>query len=210
MELEVLLKKAPYLYHLTDQSNLKLILKYNALFSTTELVKMSTAEVAKDYLKEKRFTHTLVIIGDEAVKVRDQKPLNSALGRSLLDNWTTKEWIHHLNKRVFTWPNLNRLRRHYGTYKAENPIILRLKTDEVLQLNNNNVELCRINSGDSRCSAYYDGNPVPRGKDTFKKTDDYEFGEIAEVTFLKKCVLPAYWEIGSKPEGPWKATNGNV
>jgi len=203
MELNIFLKKSPYLYHLTDRQNLDFIKQTNALFSTAELVKMSNVTVASSFLKSKRSAHAEVAINGHLVKIRDQKPLNKALGRALLDDWTPEQWIYHLNKRVFTWPNLKRLRAHFGTYESEKPIILRLITTEVLELNKN-AELCRINSGDSRCIGHYNGNPVPRGNNTFKSIKDYEFSDLAEVTFPKILKLPLKWELGNSPEGPWK------
>jgi hypothetical protein len=203
MELEIFLKKVPHLYHLTDRSNLDFIKKEKKLISTVELANRTSTKLAKDYLKSRRGNFSFLEIDGHTISVRDQKPLTKALERCLLNGWTPAQWIYHLNVRVFTWPSLKRLRSHFGTYKNDKPIILRFRTEEMLELNKN-VELCKYNSGDSRCIGHYDGNPAPRGNDTFKKIADYEFSDIAEVTFPKGCVLPKEFEIGDSPDGPWK------
>jgi hypothetical protein len=203
MDLNYFLHKVPYLYHLTDRRNLDFILGQNRLYSTVELVEMSSNPPGDNFLRNKRFGHAEVEVNGFPIRIRDQKPLNAALGRSLLNGWTPEQWIYHLNRRVFTWPNLNRLRRHFATYQNENPIILRLITQSVIDLNPV-VELCRINSGDSRCIGHYGGNPVPRGVDTFASIADYGFNDVAEVTFPNGCQLPHVWEIGDHPDGPWR------
>jgi hypothetical protein len=206
MELERLFEKVPYLYHLTDRRNIDFIKDQKCLYSTVELVKMSESELDKNFLKSKRPDFVQIKVAGFSVFIRDQKPLTNALERSLNDGFTSGSWIYNLNKRVFTWPNLKRLRAHYGAYETSNPIIIRLSTKEVFDLNNY-PELCRINSGDSRCIAHYGGNPMPRGKDTFQKIKDYSFDEIAEITFSAVCKLPGVIEVGSNPDGEWKKTN---
>jgi len=74
---------------------------------------------------------------------------------------------------------------------------------------NRNAEFCRLNSGATRSSSYYDGAPPPRGEETFLLAEEYEnnVGSVAEVTFPNSCQLPEVFHIGDSPQGRWRATS---
>lgn len=202
---EEFIQQTPFLYHLTDRRNLPSIKKWGRLYSTVDLVGKSGIQNANEYLHSQRPQHTSLIINGYEVFVRDQKPLNRALDKCLTDNWTREDYIYHLNKRVFTWPTINRLVKHYNRYENENPLILKFATEEILALNSN-VEITRLNSGATRPLGVLGGVAPPRGKDTFKPFEEYDLSikSVAEVTFLSSCLLPATFDIGSTPSSVWE------
>lgn len=197
--------KTPFVYHLTNKDNLKFIVSQGKLFSTVTLAEMALGEqAANEFLRTRRDDHAELHLDDVIISIRDQQPITRALDRCLTDNWTRDDFIYFLNLRVFTWPNLKRLNIHFSRYEAEQPIILRLSTEELLRINPNAL-LTNLNSGATRCIPKYRGAP-PRGKDTFKPIEEYDGtpGSVAEVTFLSECILPKVVEVGRHPHGPWE------
>ncbi|WP_207516094.1 DUF7002 family protein [Longitalea luteola] len=205
MDKQEFIKKTPFLYHLTDSRNLDFIKHQKKLLSTSEIVAISGIAEADDFLKSKRPQHSILVVNGVNVFIRDQRPLNKALEKCLTDNWTPADFIYHLNRRVFMWPNIKRLAIHYGRYESENPIIFRFNTNDILALNGH-VEFSKINSGATRPSATLGGKAAPRGKDTFQTFEDYSFNisSVTEVTFPQYCILPQQFEIGSSPNGDWE------
>ncbi|MHA4847180.1 DUF7002 family protein [Flavitalea antarctica] len=199
------IEKIPFLYHLTDVSNLPYIVEKGALLSTEELIKLANPESVQTFVSTRRAEHTTLQIGDATVRIRDQRPLNKALDKCLTDGWTREDFIRHLNCRVFMWPNLKRLNIHFGRYAHEKPVILRFRSKEVLELNRN-IQLSRINSGATRPSGTLGGRAAARGKDTFVQLQNYDLqpATIAEVTFPRLCVIPSTFLLGQHPAGPWK------
>lgn len=202
--------KRPYLYHLTDRRNLESIIDDKKIYSTVCLVRLSEIENQATYLKtrrEKDSRRIPIIVEGVPVFIRDQHPINSALDRCLTDGaCTVEQFIYHLNKRVFMWPSYNRMNNHFQTYKHDNPIIMRFSTQDLFELNSNNIKLSKINSGATRCVGHYNGNPAPRGYNTFKtfaQLSDSRVGDIAEVTFENECNLPNSVSVSNLPDGPW-------
>jgi hypothetical protein len=205
MDKQEFVKKTPFLYHLTDSRNLEFIKHQKKLLSTSQIVAMSGIAEADAFLKNRRAQHSILDVNGVNLFIRDQKPLNKALAKCLTDNWTSAEFIYHLNSRVFMWPNIKRLATHFGRYEKENPIIFRFNTPDILALNEH-VEFSKINSGATRPSGVFGGKAAPRGKDTFQNFDDYSFkvGSVAEVTFPQHCLLSTQFEISSSPFGDWQ------
>lgn len=205
MDIDKFIKLRPYVYHLTDRRNLNSIIAQKQIFSTRKIVSDSAIQNKKTYLASRRPNHDLIKINVYDFHIRDQQPISElVLGRSLTNNWTVADFIAHLNKRVFFWPTINRLTRHYDRYQSENPIILRFSTEDVLKLNPN-AEFCHLNSGATRCSSHWNGDAPHRGADTFLTAANYQLGHasVAEVTILDYCDLPDdYWTSGS-PNGQW-------
>lgn len=197
----------PNLYHLTDSANLEPILKSGILYSTDTLAYKSFSKTnAKKFLREKRNAHETITVEGIPIKIRDQRPISlTVLGRSLTNQMSTGDFIELLNARVFWWPTLNRLERHFNRYVDESPVIIKVNSADLIQLNTN-VEFCRLNSGATRCHPSYKGNAPTRGKNTFLSSDNYNEGNasVAEVTFVKSCQLPKSLWIGKSPNGRWK------
>ncbi len=208
MNIQEFCKKNPFLYHLTDRANFELILKSRKLLSTKLIAESSFDDIdtVRNFLRTKRDKHEVLNARGVEYKIRDQKPiLMKVLERSLTDNWTAADFIEHLNARVFMWPTLDRLGRHYKRYTQENPIILRFKSADVLEINNDAL-FTNLNSGATRCHPYYDGNAPYRGPNTFLPAHKYTLGirSVGEVTFEEECKLPKRIWVSGSPDGPWK------
>jgi hypothetical protein len=83
-------------------------------------------------------------------------------------------------------------------------VFLRLPLLEAVALNDGRgPELCKYNSGGARQN---DGNPIPRGPDTFVLPHLAEFGraEVREVVFHNFVELPPSTQYCEGAwEGPW-------
>lgn len=199
--------KRPYLYHLTDRRNLKNISKYGILKSTTTLVNSSDLENKIEFLQTKRNSHEVLNIQGTEIHIRDQNPISEiVLRRSLEPNCSYEEYLMILNSHVFFWPTKIRLERHFKRYIDEKPIILRIKTQDLFNLNKN-PKFSRLNSGATRCSSHWGGNAPERGKKTFLLAYQYEkpIPSVAEVTFENECHLPDTIYISGKPNGRFES-----
>jgi hypothetical protein len=162
----------------------------------------------EDLLKAKRPGHVEVMVDSERVFLRDQAPLHAG-NMKLGSGWTFQRFIRALNDRVFFWPGsemgpIDYGLRHYGRYEAEYPSILRINLASLIEVNGGaQVDVCRYNSGSPRWSR---GIAAPRGPGTFVSMVNAEFSasQIVEVTVRGPVKLPDEFEIGTKPNGPWK------
>jgi len=208
MNIEEFCVKRPYLYHLTDKENAKLILQNRELLSTKVIAEKAfgSPESASDFLRSKRENHETLTVDGVDFKIRDQNPISLVvLDRSLTDDWRAADFIEFLNARVFMWPTLDRLNRHYARYTEENPTIFRFKTEEILALNPNAL-YTNLNSGATRCHPAYDGNAPYRGPKTFLSSAEYDLGinSVGEVTFMEVAKLGATIWTSNNPNGPWQ------
>ena len=206
LNIEKFIRINPFLYHLTDRRNLPHIIESRRLMSTSELVNSSDLENKEDFIRVRRPSHAELSYNGRTLYIRDQKPISLVvLERSLTDNWTSSDFIEHLNKRVFFWPNLNRLQKHFNRYEGENPVILRFSTDEILALNSD-AEFSRLNSGATRCSSHWNGNAPERGPRTFLNAQNYMLSErlVAEVTIPNFSFLPDSFEKTNNPNNNWE------
>lgn len=205
MNIEKFIKERPYLYHLTSRSNSKLIIEEKRIYSANELIKMSKNKQHLSVQREKRTDHYLISINGNTYALRDQQPISEkALAKCLTDGWSVSDFLFHLNSRVFMWPTLDRLRRHFNRYKEEKPVIFRFPTEEILAINSH-VLFCRLNSGATRANSYLGGKPPARGKQTFLPANQFPHPvrEVAEVTFLKYCDINVDFAYSSLPDGKY-------
>ena len=207
LELEDFINNRPFLYHLTDRENLPSILERGEIWSAELLCKsaFTSNKKRKTFLRTKRPEHTLIVVNGKDIRIRDQKPISmTVLQRSLSNGWQAEDFIEHLNKRVFMWPTLNRLIRHFNRYRHENPVIIRVSSEEIFNVNEV-IEFAPINSGATRCHPSYNGNAPTRGKETFLPSNQYtsSVASVAEVTFRPHCVLPDQVWYSSLPSGAW-------
>ena len=206
MDIKQFVEKRPYLYHLTDSRNLDKILSSKQLTSTKLLVDESTLANKKEFLTSKRWGHKEIEVNGSIIYIRDQDPiLKKVLKRSLEEDCTYEEFLMLLNSRVFFWPTLGDLQKHFGRYQDEKPIILRVHTQELFDINDS-PKFCKFNSGATRCHPYYDGNAATRGYKTFLYTEEcpYNYGAVREVTFENFCSLPEKIYLSSNPEEEFK------
>jgi len=119
------------------------------------------------------------------------------------------DFVERLNGLVFFWPGTEEGpqppgRRHFGRYRHEHPILIRIRTEELLETNGNNKPLfCRYNSGAPRWSH---GKPSPRGPKMFSEAASAPFtaGEVVEAVYSGQALLPEDAEWGCSPNGPWR------
>jgi hypothetical protein len=199
------LKARPYLYHLTDSSNISRMARTGCIAPAIVLFERAARP---DFLRRKRDTHERIRIGRDVIVIRDQAPLHKG-NLSLPAGYTFEEFVESLNSRVFFWPGtapspISYGIRHFERYKNENPAILRLTFASLLLANTlANATFCRYNSGSPRCSY---GARSPRGPQTFVPAAEFEGtpSQVVEVTFASELALPADTEVGSHPSGPWR------
>lgn len=209
MELQKFIDSRKYLYHLTDQLNLKSILSDYTLKSTKELVKASNIEKKTAFLRTRRLNHCPIRINGFDIMIRDQYPLNPIIAmKNMTKGWVFEDFVYHLNSRIFFWPTEKDLKAHYKRYEndQEYPIILRLETKEIFDLNKTEPLFCKFNSGAPRCHNFYKKGAAPRGENSFLKAIDYpaEVGSVREVTFKDFCFLPKNIYLSSHPDKPFK------
>jgi len=211
MDIEKFINKNEFIYHLTDNRNWNTIREDRLLLSAESIVNRSNLDVEEkaSILNNRRPFHKMVIIDGESYFLRDQKPISEKnLNKCLTEGWTSANFIFLLNSRIFFWPNLKRLWSHYNRYSNENPIILKVPTRVLLEINDQ-AEFCRLNSGATRSNSYLNGAPPSRGEGTFLVAHSFPFsvGSVAEVTFPDQCQLPYNIYIGNNPAGPWNVYN---
>jgi hypothetical protein len=207
MKIEDFINKRPFLYHLTDVRNLELIKTNGLLLSTKSIVDKSRMDTNDkiSFIRNRRQFHSTVEIDNQTYFIRDQKPISlTNLQKCLTNDWSTGDFLQHLNSRVFFWPTIARLERHYNRYQTEKPVIIKVSSRLLLELNPN-ADFCRLNSGATRSNSYLDGAPPKRGIETFLPADMYDntVGSVAEVTFPNHCQLPTDFFTGGSPNGPW-------
>lgn len=202
MDLQKFIEKRPYLYHLTSKENAQTIIEQRRLYSTNSLIEMAGDEVHFAIQRQKRPTHYKIEIGGTSYYLRDQRPISEkALAKCLTDGWQIGDFLYHLNDRVFMWPTLERLRRHYDRYKHEEPVIFRFPTAELLELNTQAL-FCRLNSGATRANSYLGGKPPERGAETFLPSHlfNYTVANVAEVTFREICDINVNFTTSLSPD----------
>lgn len=206
MNLERFINLRPHLYHLTDTRNAESIMRTGKIFSTERIVEMSGREGGQEFLRAIRDRHEVIRVDGVDFHIRDQNPISPiALPKCLTNGWNCGDYVEHLNQRVFMWPTVNRLERHYNRYESEHPCIFRFSTATLLEVNPN-AEFSRLNSGATRANSHLGGVPPDRGPRTFLSAEQYQGtpGTVAEVTFVGGCVLPDDFRISYSPDGPWQ------
>src|SRR5215469_14330007 len=153
----------PYLYHLTAEENIPYIREQMALKSANTLY----AEANEPgRIGVRRVTHQTLKTG---CRVRDQEPLHAGKIR-FATGWGLQDLVQYLDDHVFFWPGwedglIQYGRNHFQRYAAEEPVILRVQTSELIAANTDAPPFfCKYNSGAPRCS-YGEGSP--RGPATF-------------------------------------------
>lgn len=203
--LDVFARSRPFLYHLTASRNLERIRRTRSLEPASVLMYLAGNPTATS---RRRRDHIQLDVAGEIVHIRDQAPLHAGNVR-LEGGWSFDDLVRALNERVFFWPGTERGPisygvRHFKRYEAEQPLILRVQTEELLAENPDVAPLfCKYNSGSPRCSR---GIGSPRGPRTFIAADVAPFHPAAcvEVTFAGRVALPQQTFASSAPTGPWR------
>jgi hypothetical protein len=206
MDIEKFIVERPYLYHLTSKSNAELIIEKKMIYSTNELVRLSNDKAHVPMQRAKRVDHYTLTVDGKVYSLRDQQPISEkALAKSLTHQWTVGDFLYHLNDRVFMWPTLDRLWRHFNRYKDEGPVIFRFPTKELLSINPH-VLFCRLNSGATRANTHWGGRPPDRGPDTFLPAEAFGFAirDVAEVTFPQSCDINVPFSYSDGPDSSYE------
>ena len=200
MQPEDLWQHAPVLYHIAWGGSWSSI-EEHGLLSTKALLQLygkSDDEIAK--LTKARRAHWVEIDCDGRPRavLRDQKPMtNEGLRRALPNSVEPWQWYELINSMVFFWPTKKRLKTMLSAsaYKEVRHDVLVVDTEKLVELEEANVRLSRMNSGSTKPMAHC------RDMDLFKRFEDYPFetrrrrygkeGAVAEV-----CVVDRVAKIG--------------
>lgn len=193
--------KFPYVFHLTARCNLTKIAHDRKLNCASTFL-----SVPKRRLKRRE--HLQVVIDDHTISIRDQAPLYE--GNVALSPGTTfADFVNLLNERIFFWPGndtpIPSGRNHFARYAHENPVILRIPTEDLFAANTaSHIEFCKYNSGAPRCNR---GQKSPRGPETFLPADTFPHAvrAVCEVTLRPAAVLPATTQVGNISLTEWQA-----
>jgi hypothetical protein len=171
MNLRDLIQRYPRLYHMAEAGTWPKI-KADGLLSTSAVLDRYKVEGDARIAIESRHRPTKVAVGipgDEIV-IRDQIPMEpSRLAKGLLDGITPEAWYKQLNGMVFMWAQEHRLFGLLGArqYRLLPHDVLTIDTASLLTAHSKSIWLCPMNSGNTF--------PIPhfRGKDTFRRIEDY-------------------------------------
>ncbi|WP_129020680.1 DUF7002 family protein [Edaphocola flava] len=206
MELKKFINDRSFLYHLTNEQNASNILKEGKIYSANTIIDMSNDKTYNLHKRSRRTGHVQIVSKKGIISLRDQRPISEkALAKCLTNDWSVGDFLYHLNDRVFMWPTLERLWRHFKRYEHEKPTIFRFSTSEIISANPH-VKFCRLNSGATRANSHLGGKPPARGIDTFLSADHFKQSvrEVAEVTFEGCCIINGPIWIGERPDSVFK------
>jgi hypothetical protein len=146
-------QKYKTVFHLAEAGTWSKI-KEHGLLSTQKLVErhpFTDAERTKILTECRRSP-----IRKFGITIRDQKPMREKMLRRVLkDGITPSEWYRFLNRKVFFWTTEDRLSRFFATYKEERCLVLAIPSVRLLDRYENDISLCRINSGTVRSVTHY-------------------------------------------------------
>jgi len=196
----------PFLYHLTSADNLDSIRSTRRLRCAAEFIRSSGQD---DLLQRHRKESCSVQRGGVRVRLQGQSPLHAG-NIAFEGGWSLNDLIEHLNGLVFFWPGSETGPSRYGMNHfessswGERPVVLKTGTTELFDANPAGSPLfCRFNSGSPRWS---NGQPSPRGHDTFLPANKFEGSpsKVVEVVFPEAVALPEGTQWGPSPAGPWR------
>lgn len=150
-------------------------IRQNGLLSTSKLLDLYEYSGDRRYQIEKCHRSESVRLGPETTEgavVRDQKPMSDGgLRRALPPDIDPSEWYAILNSKTFFWTSENRLHRLLNArpYRNDNHDVLTISTKKLIELHENDIFLCPINSG---CTKPF---PHPRDRNAFLSIAAYPF-----------------------------------
>lgn len=205
IELSRLTHLRPFLYHLTDPTNLVVMCETAQMYPAAALLRRAGQ---LESLRTRRAAHQRVRVGPNEVILRDQAPLHAG-NIGFTHGFGMPDFLESLNSRIFFWPGdstgpIDYGVRHFERYRLERPAMLRVGFESLLRANPNaQPQLCAYNSGSPRC---VNGAKSPRGPDTFRCAPDFDGrpSDVVEVTFAETLRIPGDAEYGLEPAGPWQ------
>jgi len=209
MDINKFINLRPYLFHLTDPSNLDSILSDRILKSSKTLVDLIALNDKDNFLRTRRKGHKLIQNENLSFWLRDQDPLYEKIVMKNIDkDMSFGDFVLLLNSKVFFWATEKDLKTHYSRYERQNekPIILKINTKELFEINKTEPKFCNLNSGAPRCSSYYKEGAPLRGTKTFLYAYEYDKlpSSVREVVFDSKCILPSKFYLATSPNALYK------
>ena len=195
MKPEDLWRRYPVLYHIAWGGSWPSI-KEHGLLSTKALLRSygkKEAEIRELTQARRPDWVEIECEGRPKAVLRDQKPLTDAGLRTALggsaEPW---EWYDLINSMVFFWPTKKRLETMISAsaYEKVTHDVLVVDAKTLVQFEEPNIRLSRMNSGSTRRGAYR------RDMSLFKRFEDYPFeirwrkqgraGAVAEVCVIDR------------------------
>lgn len=172
MDIEVLIKTYPYLYHMAEEGSWPLIQKHGLLSTAAllDLHKVTGAVRASLETQRRPEKFSLTSKHFDTVVLRDQKPIiETKLQKCLQDGLHPSDWYRILNGKTFFWVDTNRLSTLLNAhhYKNGEHIVLTVRTEPLVRAYAETISLCHMNSGNTLPFAH------PRGKNTFLPINQY-------------------------------------
>lgn len=170
MQLEKLLQRYPFVYHMAEAGTWPSIQRRGLLSTTASLDALGIAgaqRIALESAYRPEMAHLRPGSADDIV-LRDQRPMHPRrLAQALPDGVTTEQWYRLINSKVFFWVSPERLGRLLRSYGASEHDVLRVDTASLLQAHFARTWLCHMNSGNTL--------PIPHYRDEtiFKRIPDY-------------------------------------
>lgn len=174
MELELLVSRYPRLFHVAEDGSQESI-REHGLLSTTALLDLFGVKGERRFAIESCWRPEIMRIEHPvygAASIRDQQPMPEDLLLRCLEGMTLREWYETLNRKVFFWTETEHLERFLNAYADAPRIVLEVDAARLLERHADRVTLSRINSG-----APFQGNPSPRGLETFRRIADHPENE---------------------------------
>lgn len=183
MQLEKLLQRYPFVYHMAEVGMWPSIQQRGLLSTSASLDALGIAGAQRTALESAyrpEMSH-LRPGGPDDIVLRDQRPMPpSRLVQALPDGVTTEQWYRLINGKVFFWVSPERLGRLLRSYGASQHDVLRVDTASLLDAHSARTWLCHMNSGNTL--------PIPHYRDEtiFKRIPDYPVNRVG--TPLKEVV----------------------
>ena len=149
---EKLIDLHPVLFHVSLAASFEQVQKHG-LRSTTALLDLFEYSGVERFAMESRKRPKRALLRHPLhgeVWLNDQRPLHEkVLERCCPEGVTPQGWIQELNRRVFFWPSLERLKRLHEAKAAKSykRLVFEIKTEDLLKHFGAQVELSPINSG---------------------------------------------------------------
>jgi hypothetical protein len=165
----------PRLYHMAEAGSWESISKHGLLSTSSLLTLFEIQGNDRRNIERQRRAESIRIEHKEfgSAVIRDQKPIIETKLKAALSDYTLEEWYVLLNEQVFFWLTTSRLQTLLAAraYRNKPHLILTLDTLPLVTTHEQEIWLSPMNSGNTLPFAH------PRGRDTFRKMNEYPFQE---------------------------------
>jgi hypothetical protein len=179
VQLEKLIERYPYVYHMAEAGTWPSIQQRGLLSTTAALDALGIKGARRDELEGAYRPDMLSLNpgGANDIVLRDQRPMPpNRLAQALPAHLTTEQWYRIINNKVFFWVSQERLGRLLRSYEHQVHDVLRVNTASLLDSHFARTWLCHMNSGNTL--------PIPHWRDetVFKRIDDYPVNSVGKPT----------------------------